>query len=81
MATSAGPTLHPGEQVGRYRVEAFDFPDEWQPVHIGNNQIEFAWGPLGGGPATTVTAIEPGGRIHVTHPETGPAVVAGRCRP
>jgi NADPH-dependent 2,4-dienoyl-CoA reductase/sulfur reductase-like enzyme len=28
---------------------------------------------------TTVTAIESGGRVHVTHPETGPAVVAGRC--
>jgi thioredoxin reductase len=27
----------------------------------------------------TVTAIEPGGRVHVTHPETGPAVVTGRC--
>ncbi len=56
------------KNVWRYRVESFDFKAEWQPVHIGNNQIEFAWGPLGGGPATTVTAIElviaagPGGR-------------------
>jgi hypothetical protein len=56
------------KNVWRYRVESFDFNAEWQPLHIGNNQIEFAWGPLGGGPATTVTAIElviaagPGGR-------------------
>ncbi len=56
------------KNVWRYRVESFDFHAEWQPVHIGNNQIEFAWGPLGGGPATTVTAMElviaagPGGR-------------------
>ena len=56
------------KNVWRYRVESFDFKAEWQPVHIGNNQIEFAWGPLGGGPATTVTAMElviaagPGGR-------------------
>ena len=28
---------------------------------------------------TTVTAIEPGGRVHVTHPETGPDVIIGRC--
>lgn len=46
------------KNVWRYRVESFDFPEEWQQVHIGNNQIEFAWGPLGGGPATTITAIE-----------------------
>jgi hypothetical protein len=56
------------KNVWRYRVESFDFKAEWQPVRIGNNQIEFAWGPLGGGPATTVTAIElviaagPGGK-------------------
>jgi thioredoxin reductase len=28
---------------------------------------------------TTVTAIEPSGRIHVTHPDSGPAIVTGRC--
>jgi NADPH-dependent 2,4-dienoyl-CoA reductase/sulfur reductase-like enzyme len=28
---------------------------------------------------TTVTAIESGGRIHVTHPDSEPAVVTGRC--
>ena len=54
--------------VWRYRVESFDFTAEWRQMHISNNQIEFAWGPLGGGPATTVTAMElviaagPGGK-------------------
>jgi hypothetical protein len=54
--------------VWRYRVESFDFPAEWRQMCISNNQIEFAWGPLGGGPATTVTAMElviaagPGGK-------------------
>jgi NADPH-dependent 2,4-dienoyl-CoA reductase/sulfur reductase-like enzyme len=28
---------------------------------------------------TTVTGIEPGARLHVTHPDSGPAVVSGRC--
>src|SRR5262249_43546978 len=28
---------------------------------------------------TTVTAIEPDGRVQITHPESGPAVVSGRC--
>jgi len=56
------------KNVWRYRVEAFDFRAEWQLLLIGNNQIEFAWGPLGGGPASTIAAIElviaagPGGK-------------------
>jgi len=28
---------------------------------------------------TTMTGIEPGGRVHITHPDTGPGVVTGRC--
>ncbi len=51
--------LDPSDKnVWRYRVESFDFKAEWQPLHIGNQQIEFAWGPRGGGPATTIAAIE-----------------------
>lgn len=56
------------QNVWRYRVEAFDFPETWQPVTIRSHQIEFAWGPLGGGPPCDVTAIElviaagPGGK-------------------
>ena len=56
------------QNVWRYRVEAFDFPEEWQPLWIRSSQIVFAWGPLGGGPPTRVAAIElviaagPGGK-------------------
>ncbi|MFO1431698.1 MAG: discoidin domain-containing protein [Candidatus Competibacteraceae bacterium] len=56
------------QNVWRYRVEAFDFPADWQLVEIKSNRIEFAWGPLGGGPAHEIAAIElvvaagPGGR-------------------
>lgn len=44
--------------VWRYRVDEFDFPQQWEQVRIRNSQIEFAWGPLGGGPAQKVAAIE-----------------------
>jgi hypothetical protein len=44
--------------VWRYRQEAFDFPEDWQPLTIKSSQIEFAWGPLGGGPAQAAAAIE-----------------------
>jgi hypothetical protein len=56
------------QNVWRYRVEAFDFPEEWKPLHLRSSQIVFAWGPLGGGPPTRVAAIElviaagPGGK-------------------
>jgi len=54
--------------VWRYRAETFAFPPEWRPLTIRNSQIEFAWGPLGGGPAQKAAAIEvviaagPGGK-------------------
>ena len=37
--------------VWRYRQEALDLPEDWQPLTIKNSQIEFGWGPVGGGPA------------------------------
>jgi len=46
------------QNVWRYRVEAFEFPALWEPLAIRNSQIEFAWGPLGGGPARRTHAIE-----------------------
>jgi hypothetical protein len=46
------------ENVWRYRVESFDFPESWQPVLIKDCQIDFAWGPLGGGPPGRVAAVE-----------------------
>ena len=39
------------QNVWRYRQDALDFPADWRLVEIKSNQIEFAWGPLGGGPA------------------------------
>lgn len=57
-----------GQNVWRYREEAFDFPQAWQPLTIRSHQIEFAWGPLGGGPPRDVATIElviaagPGGK-------------------
>ncbi len=56
------------QNVWRYRQDVFDFPADWRLVEIKSNQIEFAWGPLGGGPAREIAAIElvvaagPGGR-------------------
>jgi len=56
------------QNVWRYRVEAFDFHEEWDPLHLRSSQIVFGWGPLGGGPPTNVAAIElviaagPGGK-------------------
>jgi len=44
--------------VWRYRQEAFDFPMNWQPFTIKSSQIEFAWGPAGGGPPQSAAAIE-----------------------
>jgi len=46
------------QNVWRWRVEAFDLPEDWQTVRIKSSQIQFAWGPLGGGPARDIAAIE-----------------------
>lgn len=51
-----------------YRQEAFEIPDAWREVRIRNRDVEFAWGPAGGGAPTDIGAIElalaagPGGR-------------------
>jgi hypothetical protein len=46
------------QNVWRWRAERFDLPDEWQPLRVKSSQIPFAWGPLGGGRARAVAAIE-----------------------
>jgi len=57
-----------GKNVWRYQQDAFEFTPEWKSMLIPSSQIEFAWGPAGGGPMTEVGAIEvaitagPGGR-------------------
>jgi hypothetical protein len=56
------------QNVWRYQQEAFDFASEWQTLRIKSSQIEFAWGPAGGGSMAQVGAIEfaisagPGGK-------------------
>jgi hypothetical protein len=57
-----------GRNVWWTKREGFVFPREWSPLRITNGEIEFAWGPAGGGVATRIGAIEialvagPGGR-------------------
>jgi hypothetical protein len=46
------------QNVWRYRAEPFDFPEQWQLLWIRSSQVEFAWGPLGGGPPGRAAAIE-----------------------
>ncbi len=61
----AGPG---GENVWWYHEEAFELPPRWQPMRIRSRQVEFAWGPAGGGAIAELGAIEialaagPGGR-------------------
>lgn len=61
-----------GLNVWRYRREAFEVPAAWETLIIKSSQVEFAWGPAGGGPATSVATIElviaagPGGRGSVS---------------
>ena len=57
-----------GHNVWRYQEDAFGFPADWRSLRIRSSQIEFAWGPAGGGPVRQVGAIElaivapPGGK-------------------
>lgn len=57
-----------GQNVWRYREEALPIPLDWQAVRIKSRQIDFAWGPLGGGSCRSAAAIElviaagPGGK-------------------
>ena len=57
-----------GHNVWRYQEDAFRFPADWRSLRIRSSQIDFAWGPAGGGPARQVGAIElaivapPGGK-------------------
>jgi hypothetical protein len=59
------------QNVWRWRQEVFELPEDWQTVYIRSSEIEFAWGPLGGGPAQDIAALElviaagPGGQGEV----------------
>ncbi len=47
-----------GHNVWWCRSDDLDFSGDWAPVTIDSRQIEFAWGPAGGGVITRVGAIE-----------------------
>jgi len=57
-----------GHNVWRYQEDAFSFSADWRSLRIRSSQIDFAWGPAGGGPVRLVGAIElaiaapPGGK-------------------
>ncbi|MCX8045149.1 MAG: discoidin domain-containing protein [Desulfobacterota bacterium] len=44
--------------VWRYRIEDLQFPASWQHIVINSTQIDFAWGPRGGGPPQDIAALE-----------------------
>ncbi|HUP63427.1 MAG TPA: coagulation factor 5/8 type domain-containing protein [Thermoanaerobaculia bacterium] len=47
-----------GENVWWLNRRDFDFPRDWTTIRTKKRQIEFAWGPLGGGELKHVAAIE-----------------------
>jgi hypothetical protein len=57
-----------GKSVWWFHRDAYEFPEDWQPLRIRSREVEFAWGPAGGGPMRELGAIElgiaagPGGR-------------------
>ncbi len=57
-----------GANVWRYRDEGFDFGSSWRVLRIRGSEIDFGWGPAGGGVPRQVGAIElvvaagPGGK-------------------
>lgn len=46
------------KNVWRYCRAGFDLPHAWQPLVVRSRDLEFAWGPAGGGPMAEVGAIE-----------------------
>jgi hypothetical protein len=47
-----------GQNVWWINRRAFAFPHDWRQVRTKKRQIEFAWGPIGGGEMKRVAAIE-----------------------
>ena len=47
-----------GRNVWWHRTEAFALPAEWRTLRIRSSEIEFAWGPAGGGAMRELGAIE-----------------------
>ncbi len=46
------------QNVWRYREDVFAMPEDWSDLRIKSSQIAFAWGPVGGGTARDIAAIE-----------------------
>jgi hypothetical protein len=57
-----------GKNVWRWQEEKFDFSTEPRAIYLKNRQIDFAWGPAGGGTLRKLAAVEfvlsagPGGK-------------------
>ncbi len=46
------------QNVWRWRKDVFELPADWLDLRIKSSQIAFAWGPVGGGTARDIAAIE-----------------------
>jgi len=47
-----------GENVWWFKQHGFELPGGWREIVVKKPRIEFAWGPLGGGPPRDIVAIE-----------------------
>jgi hypothetical protein len=47
-----------GRNVWWFHRDAFVFPSDWQPLRFRSREVEFAWGPAGGGAMRELGAIE-----------------------
>jgi hypothetical protein len=47
-----------GRNVWWWHRDAFEFPRAWQSLRVPSREIEFAWGPAGGGSLRELGAIE-----------------------
>ncbi len=47
-----------GRNVWWFKREAFALPETWQEIRLRSSDLQFAWGPAGGGPLRHAGAIE-----------------------
>lgn len=47
-----------GENVWWVNRRSYEYPREWERVRVRKRQVEFAWGPKGGGEMDSVAALE-----------------------
>ena len=85
-----------GRNVWWFHRDAFEFPAAWQTLRIRSREVEFAWGPAGGGAISELGVIEiaitagPGGqgsvwvadlRFEDLEPKASPEVSASGALP